>query len=651
MISQDLLTILRIYFVSLVLGLVSWPATRVLFNKLPDNGWSLTRIFTTLFSALIVWEIGNLGLPVNNTTFLIIVTGILLVFNLLIAWDQAGMVFRLNVDLIKVIVIEEYLFLVGFFVVTIARGFMPNIDSLEKFMDFGFVNRYLSTSVLPTQDMWQAGKIINYYSFGHFWASILIRFFNVLPATGYNIVLGFIAGLTMQISFGVILAMTSTKNLFASMMGGVIGAFGVAFAGNTHIIWYMLKEKGLTGYWYADATRFIYNTIHEFPGYSFVVADLHGHLLDLPIVLAFILVATHWIHFKQWKNEIIMGIFFGVMMMTNTWDVAVYGLFLVVAGIQFLFQGKKNILFLIRSAGVMLLFMAITALPWWLSFNSISNGIAAVSLRSELWKLAALWSGGLIVVLMSVITEGHGINKNIIRTMALTIVLLIIIPEIVYAKDIYPDHPRANTMFKLTYQASAMIGLLLGSLWGRLFDSERKMSRLWRLPATIIMIFFFCGTMIFPAQAFTTFYNNFENYQGLNGERWLETSTPEIFGAVNYLRANFDGKNLVESVGDSYTHENSISVFSGVPSIQGWRVHEWLWRGGYEVVATRAEDVRVIYEDFDQKKTNEIIKKYNVGWIYVGNYERGQYKVSESKILSLGEEVWRYEDAYLIRVK
>ena len=38
-------------------------------------------------------------------------------------------------------------------------------------------------------------------------------------------------------------------------------------------------------YWYPNATRFIHNTIHEFPLYSFVVSDLHGHVLDIPIVL------------------------------------------------------------------------------------------------------------------------------------------------------------------------------------------------------------------------------------------------------------------------------------------------------------------------------------------------------------------------------
>ena len=43
--------------------------------------------------------------------------------------------------------------------------------------------------------------------------------------------------------------------------------------------------EGMATYWYANATRFIPYTIHEFPGYSFVVSDIHGHVLSLPYAL------------------------------------------------------------------------------------------------------------------------------------------------------------------------------------------------------------------------------------------------------------------------------------------------------------------------------------------------------------------------------
>jgi len=611
----------------------------------------MARLITTLLTALTIWQLGNMGLPVNTNWGLWVVTSLLIVANGLVVWQGGFKTISVPRESLKIIFLEEYLFAVGLLAISIVRGFLPNIDSLEKFMDFGFIQRYLSSPTLPSEDMWQAGKTINYYSFGHFWASILVRYFGVSLAVGYNLILGYIAGLGMSLSFSISYLLAGAKNRKAGLTGGVIGAFATVLAGNSHVIWYLINHKGLSGYWYADATRFIHNTIHEFPAYSFVVSDLHGHLLDLPVVLVFIIVTLHWLNKKNWTDEIVMGVLLGIMMMTNTWDVAVYGLLLLVVGLQLIISDKKEILNLIRSAGVILLFMVLTAFPWWLSFKSISDGVALVKERSPLWQLGVLWTGGLIVSLLAAITERKNKQALVIRSLALTVVLLILIPELVYAKDIYPDHPRANTMFKLTYQASILIGLLSGALWGKLFDKERKLSIWWRWSAILLATIVFAGTMIFPAEAFTTFYENFNTYRGLNGETWMETTMPEKYGAIKFLRENADGKNMIEAVGDSYTNLNAVSAFSGVPTVEGWRVHEWLWRGGYDPVAARETEVREFYEGKDLQRDKDLIKKYRIGWILVGQDERDHYQVDEKSLSILGEKVWSDGDTYLIRVK
>lgn len=583
MIATDLLIIGKVYLVSLGLQMICWPITKSLFSKLVDKGWPVSRLITSLLSCLVVWEFSNLGLPMNTNLDFVIVMIVLGVFNAWWWFTKRGEE-KLSKEGLKIIGMEEYLFFVGLLGISLVRAFLPNLDSLEKFMDFGFINRYLTSSTLPAMDMWQAGKAINYYSFGHFWASGLIRFFMVEATVGYNLVLGFIAGLSMSIAFGISHHLAGAKKGLAGMVAGLVGAMATVLAGNSHIIWYLVSHRGFSGYWYADATRFIHNTIHEFPGYSFVVADLHGHVLGLPLVLLFLLTFLLWIDNRLIIFEALMGVLFGVMMMTNTWDVAVYGLLLVLAGLQMVIRDHRNFIQLMRSAGVMGLFMGLTAIPWLMSFDSISSGIKMVTQQSPLWQLAVLWTGGIVVMIMTVLIEGGSKRALAIQTMSLTVIFLIVIPELVYAKDIYPDHPRANTMFKLTYQASVMIGLLSGALWGKLLDSERKMSLPIRGIGILIAGVIFTGTMIFPAMAFPNFYNNFKSYQGLSGEAWIQTKTPEKYGVIKCLQRSRDGKNLVEAVGDSYTDLNAVSVFSGVPSIEGWRVHEWLWRGGFDVV-------------------------------------------------------------------
>jgi len=651
MFTSDLLIIFRVYLISFLLQIISFPLTKKIFAGLPDAGYPFSRLFTTLMASLVIWETANLGLPANTNTGLWVTTLGLILFNLGLIFRYGWESIKISKETLKIVVIEEYLFLVGLLGVALIRGFFPNIDSLEKFMDFGFMNRYLLSPTFPAMDMWQAGKSINYYSFGHFWSSTVIRYFGTSATVGYNLVLAFIAGLSLSMAFSISYFLAGARRHMAGMIGGLAGAFATVMAGNTHVIWYFITHRGLTGYWYADATRFIHHTIHEFPGYSFVVADLHGHLADLPMVLAFIFIFLRWLNSRKLLDEIMMGILFGVMMMTNTWDVAVYGLLLTIAGVLMTFKSPTNLIRLLKTAGVMFLFMVLTALPWFMSFQSISSGIKIVQERSPLWQLAVLWTGGWLVSLIAVLTEKRGKFSLPIWTLALCIMMLIIIPELVYAKDIYPDHPRANTMFKLTYQASIMIGLLTGAVLGKLFDRERKLFWWWRWPAILIMGVIFIGTMIFPTVSFPNYYANFKTYQGLDGEKWLQISMPERYEAIRYLRNNPDDKNMVEAVGDSYTNFNAVSVFSGVPTIQGWRVHEWLWRGGYEPVALREIEVREIYESRDPTKVSGLLKKYNVGWIMVGEDERSVYQINEEGLRTFGKKVFQDGETYLIRVR
>ena len=339
---SDVQTILRVYLVSLLLQLISLPLTKKLFGRLPDVGYPLSRLITTLMAALVIWETANLGLPVNTNTGLWMTTLGLVGVNIWLMIKGGGLrSLMVSRETLKVVVVEEYLFIVGLFGIAIVRSFLPQIDSLEKFMDFGFVNQYLLSPTLPAADMWQAGKTINYYSFGHYWGSVVIRYFGTSPTVGYNLVLAFIAGLSLSLAFSVSFILSGAKKHATGMIGGLVGAFATVMAGNTHVVWYLLSHRGLSDYWYADATRFIHNTIHEFPGYSFVVADLHGHLIDLPIVLAFILIVLHWLSSKRLLDEIMMGVLFGVMMMTNTWDVAVYGLLMIIMGASIIYWKRR----------------------------------------------------------------------------------------------------------------------------------------------------------------------------------------------------------------------------------------------------------------------------------------------------------------------
>jgi uncharacterized membrane protein len=140
--------------------------------------------------------------------------------------------------------------------------------------------------------------------------------------------------------------------------GGLISALLLTFGGNLHTV-YKIGQKMITdkatlseassSYWYPDATRFIGfdpdttdKTIHEFPIYSFVVADLHGHMNDIPLILfftAFLFAAFTGTSKLSSYLFIPSGFLLSLAYMTNAWDFAVYGLLF---GLSFLLL-KKNL--------------------------------------------------------------------------------------------------------------------------------------------------------------------------------------------------------------------------------------------------------------------------------------------------------------------
>ena len=124
----------------------------------------------------------------------------------------------------------------------------------------------------------------------------------------------------------------------------------------------------------------------------------------------------------------------------------------------------------------------------------------------------------------------------------------------------------------------------------------------------------------------------------------MKEKYPDDFAAVNWLKNNIPQHQqpvVLEAAGDSYTDFERISAFSGMPTVVGWAVHEWLWRGGYGPVGARAADVQAIYESPDYAYTQELIKKYDVKYVVVGEMERTKYgNINEIKIANLGKPVF-----------
>ncbi len=111
------------------------------------------------------------------------------------------------------------------------------------------------------------------------------------------------------------------------------------------------EGQEVDSYWFPDATRYIgYNpdvpdkTIHEFPCYSFVLGDLHAHVVNVMFVLLLVGLLYAWMQKvrnttrsveklgakKFWMKQLLMphilaaAMLLGMFQWTNFWDFVIY---------------------------------------------------------------------------------------------------------------------------------------------------------------------------------------------------------------------------------------------------------------------------------------------------------------------------------------
>ncbi len=721
--TQDLFYVLQWWATIFIIGLVFFPLSSLIFNKFVDYGYIFSKVIGIVFLSYLLFLLNTLHILPFSLLSISIVAWIFILINVFILKKDFKKFKKIK---LKLLVFEEILFLIGIIIWAYVRAHEPSINGLEKFMDFGFVNSILRGDFLPAKDMWLASMPINYYYFGHFATAILTKLSFLPSYITYNLMLATLFSFTFCLSFSLGINLISKeiltrKSFFAGVLSGAI----ISFGGNLHMLYGLFKTYNVdnpvpiwklqflpssfpNAYWYPNATRFIPFTIHEFPIYSFVVSDLHGHVLDIPLVLT-TLAITYTLLLEDTKKSnvlkflnrfnvsyfglriILISLMLASMYMTNAWDGAIYLMFL---GIILLFK-NRNLLRSINYSHIKNLLVAtlkpfiiafalfiIFTLPFSVYFKPFASGVgvlcaptfltkighvgpllfeAAHCQKSPWWQLLTLYGFFyFFVVSFFVFIAAQRKKIKLLQedffVIALIIVatILIIVPEFVYLKDIYPQHYRANTMFKLVYQSFMLLSLASAYVIVRIISFSKKTTF-----SKVANVLFYLATFAllltiftYPFYAINSYYGDLKTYKGLDGIAYLKTKYPDDYEAINWLNQNVVGQPVaLEAQGDSYTDYERISANTGLPTILGWTVHEWLWHGTYDVPAPRIEEVKMVYENPDITLTKNVLKKYKVQYVIVGNLEREKYpNLDESKFGKLGNMVFQQGSIKIYKV-
>ncbi len=203
---------------------------------------------------------------------------------------------------------------------------------------------------------------------------------------------------------------------------------------------------------------------------------------------------------------------------------------------------------------------------------------------------------------------------------------LVLIPELVYVRDIYEENSaRANTMFKLTYQAFTLLGISMAYILMRFLLNKSRALYVTGILGSICLF----STIGYLGTAVSDWFGDVldrSGFQGLDATAYLEEEYPTDAGAIDWLNEHVDGSPvIVEACGDSYSEYQRVSAMTGLPCVLGWYVHEWLWRNDTDDLNQRKDDVKLIYTSDDEAEVHGLLEKYDVSYIYVGDLEREKY--------------------------
>ncbi len=721
------------WLAALSLGWSVWPLTRRLFPRFQDGGYLISKVFGIALSGFLVWVFVCIGLvPFTKTVCIVIPVLMMAVIWAveLLACKRKGNPIRYDGEQQLLWLEEEVLFLLLFLLWTYFAGFRPAAYGTEKFMDYGFMMTMMRSETLPAPDMWYANGALNYYYGGQYFAVFLTKLTKTRVEETYHLMRTMVASFAFMLPFVLMRQMIwdhkgqERNGNKAAWAGGLLAGCGVSLAGNMHYVWIgkvlpFVKEilgldPGDYTYWFPNSTRYIGyypaendKTIHEFPSYSFVLGDLHAHVVNVMFVLALICLVyamiqryhnqnpatdkgdvsesrgpVHYPALRQLLREallepyvLVLAFFIGLFHWTNYWDFVIYYVF---GGLGVIYCNYKKIaaryegrtvlwltalISLVHAIWVFLL-GSLFALPFTLQFDAMISGVALAQNHSRFYQLLIVWGlpvAVTLIYLVSIFAKSVKGKKLPGAADAFGILLgisalgLILIPELVYVRDIYEkEYARSNTMFKLTYQAFMMFGLLMAYTFVRLGIEKRKYIR-----NTLLTISFVCflGTCCYLGTAVHAWFGQVWDpgqYQGLDATAFLEKTYADDAAAIRWLNANVEGSPVVlEANGDSYSDYERVSAMTGLPTALGWYVHEWLWRQDPADLNQRSADVETMYTSDSPEAVEALLSQYQVSYIFVGKMEREKYpELNEDVLRQVGHMVFVDElsSTYILKV-
>jgi len=471
-----MLVVLIWYVVVTLLGLIAWPLIFRLAPGLPDRGYTFSRALGLMLTGYIFWLLGSLGFLQNTVGGIIFC--LLIVFGVAL-WayfsrpDKDVSLRSWLSDHRRMVLIAELLFVIGFLGWAIFRAYNPDIAGTEKPMELTFLNGVRNSPAFPPRDPWLSGYAISYYYFGYVLIALIAQLAGTASSVAFNLGIALLFALTLVGSYGLVYNLVAARrglvdgvmqvadrtalsvtSLLGPLFIGIIGNFGgllellhsLKIGSPGFWSWIDLEDLDTPAtsimwppehwryWWWWRSSRVIRDRsiagipgdvqpIDEFPFFSFLLGDMHPHVLALPFVMLALGLALNVVLQKdrlQRGQLALYTICFGALAFLNTWDLPIYLFILVAAMIIYeirlrdVFDSADLVRPILTGIGI-LVAGVIAYLPWYISFSSQAGGILPNALfPTRFHQFFIMFGLFLFVILWFLIDRAirHGIHMN-----------------------------------------------------------------------------------------------------------------------------------------------------------------------------------------------------------------------------------------------
>ena len=340
------------------LGLLIFPLTFLVFNSLRDKGYLLSKTLGLLTVSYLVWILSSSQILGFSTRSIILAIGLLVLVSSILLYKNFMPILQFLRSNIRLLMIGELVFLSIFILFLLLRSSNPDLwhpfNGGEKPMEMAYINAILKSTYMPPYDPWFSGGYINYYYFGFFIVTVLIRITGTIPEVAFNLAIPTIASLVAVSVFSIVYNLTSGAHIalnrvksfwLSPFFASIWGILFVCFSSNMDGLFQLLKgaNRILSGepfgsfdFWASsraippgDPNGY---EITEFPFFTFIFGDLHPHLISMPFALLALGISLAIIlKFANGPSLVYRGLLLLILSLSigslraiNTWDFPTY---------------------------------------------------------------------------------------------------------------------------------------------------------------------------------------------------------------------------------------------------------------------------------------------------------------------------------------